>query len=119
VEQRLERLQRLFSLERQAALERFMHVHTCFSRSEASLEQKVAGLQQMLAGSAWTAGQLVMGQPTLLGAHLAGCHASRLPDACMLRPATCLVVGLASLSPAAALHADGLVAAAQAVTWRG
>jgi hypothetical protein len=84
VEQRLELLQRLSGLDRQAALGRFLHSHHCFAYSESSLEQKVARLQQMLAGRALTAGQLVAGMPTLLGARLAGRHASRLPDACML-----------------------------------
>jgi hypothetical protein len=91
VEQRLELLQRLCGLDRQAALERFLHVSNCCTMSEASLEQKVAGLQQMLAGSAWTAGQLVAGMPTLLGACLASRHASRLPYACLLLPVTCLI----------------------------
>jgi hypothetical protein len=87
VEQRLELLQRLCGPDRQAALGRFLHDHSCFSIGEASLEQKVAGLQQILMGRAWTAGQLVVGQPSLLGARLAGRHASRLPHACFLSAA--------------------------------
>jgi hypothetical protein len=103
VERRLELLQRLCGLHRQAALGRFLHETSCFSIGEAMLEQKVAGLQHMLAGSAWTAGQLFVGMPTLLGARLASRNASRLPDACMHLPATCLDRGLSRLPPAAAL----------------
>jgi hypothetical protein len=72
VEQRLELLQRLCGLDWQAVLKRFLHARDCITISEATLEQKVAELQEMLAGSAWTAGQLVAAMPTLLGARPAG-----------------------------------------------
>jgi hypothetical protein len=75
VKQRLELLQRLCTLDRQAAL-RFLKIIPCFTISEATLERKVAELQQMLAGTTWMAGQLVACQPTLLGAR----PASRLPS---------------------------------------
>jgi hypothetical protein len=64
---RLGLLQQLCGLDQQAALERFLHVHHCLAIGDDTISQKVAELQRMLAGSRWTAGQLVASQPTLLG----------------------------------------------------
>jgi hypothetical protein len=66
VRARLGLLQQLCGLDRQAALEKFLHVPMCFSLSEESISQAVAGLRQMLAGSRWADEQLVASLPTLL-----------------------------------------------------
>ncbi len=80
IKARLGLLQQLCGLEQQAAVEAFLHVHTCFNQSDERISKAVAGLQQMLAGSRWTAGQLVASHPALLGEPcLARLPAAQLP----------------------------------------
>jgi hypothetical protein len=117
VKARLGLLQQLCGLEQQAALQAFLHVHTCFNLSEETISKVVAGLQPMLAGSRWTAEQLVASHPELLGEP---CHArltaSRL--SCVTGCMACNAVPFNRPTSAPAAHCPplGLATALQAAT---